>query len=229
METISDRLDRIRSKITQAEQRYHRISGAVSLLAVTKGQTINRIEEAIDWGQHNFGENRLQEAEDKINKLAGHPLEWHFIGAIQANKTGKIARLFSWVHSINRYKIAARLSNQRPSTLAPLNVCLQVNVTDEPSKSGVTLEQLTELAEQVAQLPNLRLRGLMSIPLFTLEVQLQRQNFAIVRDALEKLNSQGLQLDTLSMGMSSDMTAAIAEGATIVRVGTAIFGPRGEP
>ena len=226
MLTISDRLDNVRSKIKEAEQHYHRIPGTVSLLAVTKGQTIDRIKRTIDCDQHDFGESYLQEAEGKIDKLIGYGLDWHFIGAIQANKTRKIAQIFSWVHSVDRYKIAARLSKQRPSTLAPLNVCLQINVNDEPSKSGTALEQLTELAEQVKQLPNLRLRGLMTIPFATPDPWMQRRSFATVRKALEKLNSLGMNLDTLSMGMSNDMEAAIAEGATIVRIGTAIFGPR---
>ena len=227
MLTIGDRLNNVRSKIKEAEQCYNRIPGTVSLLAVTKGHTIDRIQRAIDCNQHNFGESYLQEAESKIHNLSGYGLDWHFIGTIQANKTRKIARIFSWVHSIGRYTIAARLSEQRPSTLAPLNVCLQINVSNDPSKSGVTLEQVTELAEQVMRLPNLRLRGLMTIPFNTLDPRMQRRNFATVREALEKLNNQGMNLDTLSMGMSNDMEAAIAEGATIVRIGTAIFGPRG--
>ncbi len=226
MLVISDRLDCVRSKIKAAEQRYHRISGSVSLLAVTKGQTTDRIKQAINCDQYSFGESYLQEAEDKMDKLSQYELEWHFIGGVQTNKTRKIARLFSWVHSVDRYKIAARLSEQRPSTLAPLNICLQINVNDEPSKSGIALENLTELAKQVEQLPNLRLRGLMTIPVVTLDFRIQRRNFATVRKTLEQLNSLGMQLDTLSMGMSNDMEAAIAEGATIVRIGTAIFGRR---
>lgn len=226
MATISNRLDYIRSEITAAEQRFGRRPGSVSLLAVTKGQSVDRITEAIHWGQRSFGESYLQEAEKKIALLADQELEWHFIGALQANKTQKIAQLFSWAHSVDRYKIAVRLNEQRLPTLAPLNICLQINVSDEPNKSGIALEQLSELAQQVNQFPNLCLRGLMAIPLLSTDIRLQRQNFASVRHAFERLNRQNIHLDTLSMGMSGDMNSAIAEGATIVRIGTAIFGPR---
>lgn len=226
MATISNRLEYVRSAITAAEMRFGRSPGSVSVLAVTKGQTVDCITEAVRCGQRCFGESYIQEAEKKINLLADQELEWHFIGTIQANKTPKIAQFFSWAHSVDRYKIAARLNEQRPPTLAPLNICLQINVSDEPNKSGIALKELSELAQQVKQLPNVRLRGLMAIPLLTPDIRLQRQNFATVRHAFEMLNLQDAYLDTLSMGMSGDMDSAIAEGATIVRIGTAIFGPR---
>jgi pyridoxal phosphate enzyme (YggS family) len=198
----------------------------VSLLAVSKSQPLTRIQQAIDCGQRLLGESYLQQAENKIELLPSKEIEWHFIGAIQANKTRRIAQLFRWVHSVDRYKIAVRLNNQRPSTMPPLDICLQVNISEESSKAGIRLNQLSELAEQITALPRLKLRGLMTIPHETAYTQSQRRSFAALRKALERLNNRGLELDTLSMGMSNDMEAAIAEGATIVRIGTAIFGLR---
>ncbi|MEN8129585.1 MAG: YggS family pyridoxal phosphate-dependent enzyme [Pseudomonadota bacterium] len=226
MLSIRDRLAQIRTKISEAEYRYGRSPGSVSLLAVSKSQPLDRIQQAIACGQRLLGENYLQQAQDKISKLHNSDLEWHFIGAIQANKTRHIAQLFQWVHSVDRLKIATRLNNQRPTTLPPLDLCLQVNVSEEPSKAGVRLERLPELAEQIAALSRLRLRGLMAIPFPSTSTHDQRHNFALLREALEGINNRGFQLDTLSMGMSNDMEAAIAEGATMVRIGTAVFGPR---
>jgi len=226
MESICDRLKQIHNRISETEQRYCRSPGSVSLLAVSKSQPLKRIKQAISCGQRLLGENYLQQAEHKIEQLHNHEIEWHFIGAIQANKTRRIAQLFHWVHSVERYKIAARLNNQRPSTMPPLDICLQVNVSEERSKAGVKLDQLSELAEQITTLPRLRLRGLMTVPHETADTQNQRHSFAALRKALERLNNRGFDLDTLSMGMSNDMEAAIAEGATITRIGTAIFGPR---
>jgi pyridoxal phosphate enzyme (YggS family) len=226
MLSIRDRLAQIRTKISETEYRYGRSPGSVSLLAVSKSQPLDRIQQAIACGQQLFGENYLQQAQDKINKLHNSDLQWHFIGAIQANKTRHIAQLFQWVHSVDRLKIAIRLNKQRPTTLPPLDLCLQVNVSEEPSKAGVRLERLPELVEQIAALPRLRLRGLMAIPFPSSSSRDQRHNFALLREALEGINNRGFQLDTLSMGMSNDMEAAIAEGASIVRIGTAVFGPR---
>lgn len=224
MQPLCKRLQRVRNRIASAEHRHGRPPGSVTLLAVSKAQPLTKLVQAIACGQRLFGENYLQEAEDKITKLAtAAPLEWHFIGSIQANKTRRIAELFSWVHSIDRYKIASRLNAQRPVELGPLNVCLQVNVSREPSKSGVSLQRLPELAEQVAVLPRLRFRGLMAIPLATGEIQVQRKPFAALREAQVSLKDKGIITDTLSMGMSNDLESAIAEGATMVRIGTAIF------
>ena len=197
------------------------------LLAVSKTFPAAAVREAYLAGQTAFGENYLQEALDKMDALRDLPLEWHFIGPIQSNKTRAIAENFAWVHSVDRLKIAERLSAQRPPHLPPLNVCLQVNVSGEESKSGVAPEEVMELAQAVAPLPNLKLRGLMTIPSpATGEMEQQRMPFAEMRVLLDQLNLQGMALDTLSMGMSHDFPAAIMEGATIVRIGTAIFGSR---
>lgn len=177
-------------------------------------------------GMTRFGENYLQEALEKIEALQDLSLEWHFIGPIQSNKTRPIAEHFDWVHSVDRLKLARRLSEQRPPHLPPLNICLQVNVSGEQSKSGATLEELPALAREVASLPHLRLRGLMAIPAPAEGLEAQRQPFHHMHQALQQLNAEGLELDTLSMGMSGDLEAAIAEGATLVRIGTALFGPR---
>ena len=205
----------------------------VTLLAVSKTFPAAQVLEAIAAGQHAFGENYLQEALDKIAAVAsalprGQP-EWHFIGPIQSNKTRPIAASFDWVHTVERLKVAQRLSEQRPAGLAPLNVCIQVNISGEASKSGAAPGELPALARQVALLPNLTLRGLMAIPAPEIDVARQRAAFARLRALAEALRAGGLDLDTLSMGMSADMAAAIAEGATIVRVGSAIFGDRGTP
>ncbi len=202
----------------------------MELLAVSKTFGADAVIEAADAGQIAFGENYLQEALDKKQAIqAVRPdllLKWHFIGPIQSNKTRPIAENFDWVHSIEREKVAQRLSDQRPAHLSPLNVCLQVNVSGEASKSGVAPEELAALAHAVAKLPQLKLRGLMAIPEPEADPAKQRAPFAVMRTMLEQLNAQGLALDTLSMGMSGDLEAAIMEGATMVRVGTAIFGKR---
>lgn len=198
----------------------------ITLLAVSKTFPATAVREAYEGGQRAFGESYVQEALDKIETLRELPLEWHFIGPMQSNKTRPIAENFSWVHGIDRLKIAERLSAQRPSDQPPLNVCIQVNVSGETSKSGVAQESVLQLAQQVAALPQLRLRGLMAIPAPADSLDEQRKPFAQLRELLQQLNTQGLALDTLSMGMSQDMEAAILEGATIVRVGSAIFGAR---
>ncbi len=226
MNSLCQRLILVKNRIADAEQRYGRAPGSVSLLAASKSQSIERLKLLVECGQQCFGENYLQEAVEKRHILSGYSLEWHFIGAIQANKTRKIAQLFSWAHSIDRYKIAARLSQQRPKMLPPLNICLQVNINREPEKAGIFPEKLVELADQVAELPFLKLRGLMAIPRTTTDPRVQHETFGKLREALQTLNNRGHRVDTLSMGMSNDMESAIAEGATIVRIGTAIFGPR---
>lgn len=221
---LSARLRQVKNTIARAEQRYKRPAESVSLLAASKGQSVDVIRAAAQYGQRLFGENYVQEAEPKIALLGD--LQWHYIGPVQANKTGRIARLFEWVHSIDRLKVARRLDTQRPASSAPLNVCLQVNLSREASKSGVLPENLPALAEQVASLASLRLRGLMALPALTVNFDQQRRAFATLRLNLEDLNRRGHRLDTLSMGMSADLEAAIAEGATIVRIGTAVFGRR---
>ena len=198
----------------------------VRLLAVSKTWPADSVREAAAAGQRAFGENYVQEGAAKVDELAGLGLEWHFIGPLQSNKTRLVANRFSWVHSIDRLKIAERLSEQRDVHLPPLEVCIQVNVSGEASKSGVAPPDLPELARAVAALPRLRLRGLMAIPEPPPDVALQRARFASLRAMRDELNAAGLALDTLSMGMSDDLEAAIAEGSTLVRVGTAIFGSR---
>jgi hypothetical protein len=182
--------------------------------------------EAASAGQKLFGENYVQEGVTKVRLLESLGLEWHFIGPLQSNKTRPVAEAFDWVHSVDRLKIAERLSEQRPKNLPALQVCIQVNVSGEQTKSGVPLDETAALAHRVAELPRLRLRGLMAIPEPVEDFDAQRIAFRRLRDAFEQLNKEGLSLDTLSMGMSHDLEAAIAEGATMVRVGTAIFGER---
>lgn len=229
MSLIRQNLQAITATIVATTQESGRRPDAVQLLAVSKTFGPEAVLEAAAAGQRAFGENYLQEGLDKIRALneAGAPaLEWHFIGPIQSNKTRPIAENFAWVHTVEREKIAARLSEQRPAGMAPLQICLQVNISGEASKSGVAPEEVAALAHKVAALPNLTLRGLMAIPEPAVEFQQQRAAFARLRTLYEQLRADGLALDTLSMGMSADMRAAIFEGATIVRVGSAIFGAR---
>lgn len=226
MTPISERMQAIHSRMGEAARQAGRAPDAVHLVAVSKTQPASALREAHAAGQRAFGENYLQEAQAKIAELTDLDLEWHFIGPIQSNKTRPIAELFDWVHSVDRLKIAQRLSEARPDNLPPLNVCIEVNISGETSKGGVAPAELGELAAAIARLPRLRLRGLMAIPEPTDDVALQRARFAELRGLLARLQQQGLALDTLSMGMTHDFEAAIAEGATLVRVGTAIFGPR---
>lgn len=226
--TIASNLDTVRAEIRAAEQRWNRAPGSVSLLAVSKRHSVAAIEAAIAAGQHAFGENYLQEAEEKRHALTDADVEWHFIGPLQSNKTRAVAEGFDWVHAVDRLKIAQRLSAQRPSELAPLNCCIQVNVSDEGSKSGVAPDEVTALAHEVASLPGLRLRGLMTLPEAVVDFAAQRQAFRQLAELQAELVQQGLNLDTLSMGMTNDLEAAIAEGATLVRIGTAVFGKRPE-
>jgi len=219
-------LQAVHNAIAQAACTAQRHAEDVALLAVSKTFSAAAVREAFQAGQNAFGESYLQEALDKIAELRDLPLEWHFIGPIQSNKTRAIAENFAWVHGVDRLKIAERLSAQRPKNLPPLNVCIQVNVSGESSKSGVSPGEVLELAHAVARLPQLRLRGLMAIPAPAEGLAAQRVPFARLRQLMQELIAQGLKLDTLSMGMSHDLEAAVLEGATIVRVGTAIFGQR---
>ncbi len=226
MSTIAENIAKVGERIREAAQASGRDFASIGLLAVSKTKPSTAVREAFAAGIRDFGENYLQEALEKQVELNDLPLIWHFIGPIQSNKTKAIAEHFAWVHSVDRLKVAQRLSEQRPSNLPPLNICLQVNVSLEPSKSGCAPDELTALALAVSQLPNLRLRGLMAIPEPTEDVAAQRAAFARLRELRDDLP---MPLDTLSMGMSHDLDAAIAEGATWVRIGTALFGARDYP
>jgi len=229
MMSISDNLQAIRHRIADAARACGRDPADILLLAVSKTKPDADIIAAHAAGQTAFGENYVQEGCDKAQRLseAGLALDWHFIGPLQSNKTRQVATWFDWVHSVDREKIAARLSEQRDPHRPPLNLCIQVNVSGEASKSGVAPDEVAALADAIAALPRLALRGLMAIPEPTDDVALQRRRFAHLRQLKDDLNARGHRLDTLSMGMSQDLEAAIAEGATIVRVGTALFGARG--
>ncbi|MDO8298071.1 YggS family pyridoxal phosphate-dependent enzyme [Lacisediminimonas sp.] len=230
MSPISRNLQAVQEQIASAAQKASRDVDGILLLAVSKTFGPDAVIAAADAGQRAFGENYLQEALDKIVAVRQlRPdllLEWHFIGPIQSNKTRQIAEHFDWVHSVDREKIAQRLSDQRPAALPPLNICLQVNISGEASKSGVAPGEVLALAHAIAGLPRLRLRGLMAIPEPAADFKQQRLPFRRLRELAATLQGAGVAIDTLSMGMSADMAAAVAEGATIVRVGTAIFGAR---
>ncbi len=226
MHKIAKNLSRVSLAIADYEQKYHRRPHSVKLLAVSKGHTIDYIVHAYEAGQRAFGENYLQEALLKMTALADKPIEWHFIGKIQSNKTKKIAEHFLWVHSLDEMKIAKRLNDQRPAHLPPLNVCIEVNISEQTSKSGIHPEDVTLFAKYCTGLTRLKLRGLMAIPEEQHDFAKQRAAFHQLSVLARGLRQTGIAIDTLSMGMSSDMEAAIAEGATIVRVGSAIFGPR---
>jgi len=226
---LSESLAAARTRLTDALNAAGRPADAARLLAVSKTKPGDMIREAWHLGQREFGENYVQEALDKQAELAElDPIVWHFIGPLQSNKTRDVAEHFAWVHSVDREKIARRLNDQRPEGLGPLDICLQVNVSHEVSKSGVSLEGLPALAEAVQAMPRLRLRGLMTIPAPAKGLDAQRAPFARLREALEKLRERfpDAPLDTLSMGMSADLEAAVLEGATLLRLGTAIFGER---
>lgn len=223
MSTIAENIAKVGARIREAAQASGRDCASVGLLAVSKTKSAAAIRQAHAAGVRDFGENYLQEALEKQLELSDLPLIWHFIGPIQSNKTRPIAEHFAWVHSVDRLKVAERLSAQRPAHLPALNICLQVNVSGEASKSGCAPEDLPALAQAVSQLPNLKLRGLMAIPEPTEDPAEQRAAFAHLKELQTSLN---LDLDTLSMGMSHDLEAAIAEGATWVRIGTALFGAR---
>ncbi|BAL26132.1 hypothetical protein AZKH_3848 [Azoarcus sp. KH32C] len=226
MTSISANLQDVRTRIANAAAAAGRSPGEIALLAVSKTWPAGCVAQAAAAGQRLFGENYVQEGVAKIGELRSLGLEWHFIGPLQSNKTRPVAESFDWVHSIDRLKLAQRLSEQRDASLPPLNVCIQVNVSGEASKSGVAPGEARVLAREVAALPRIRLRGLMCIPEPTDDERLLRSRFATLRGLRDELNAEGLALDTLSMGMSHDLEAAIAEGATMLRVGTAIFGAR---
>lgn len=228
-ESLAHSYEQACERLRQALEDAERAPNAAALLAVSKTKPAAMIRQAWQLGQREFGENYLQEALEKQAELADiEGLVWHFIGPLQSNKTRAVAEHFDWVHSVDRLKIAQRLNEQRPAHLAPLNICLQVNISHEDSKAGVLPEELEALARDVATLPNLRLRGLMAIPAPAETLAAQRQPMAALREALAALQSQlpEAELDTLSMGMSDDLEAAVLEGATLVRLGTAIFGAR---
>ena len=228
--TIAQNITAIRARIADAEEKYARPANSVQLLAVSKTRPIEDVFAAMAVKQHHFGENYLQDALPKImamSKRQTNPAcEWHFIGPIQSNKTQAIAQHFNWVHTVARLKIARRLSEQRQPEQSPLNICIQVNSSGESNKSGVSVEETLHLAKEISLLPNINLRGLMTIPASSYDFEQQRRPFRLLRELKDELHSQGIKLDTLSMGMSNDMDAAISEGSTIIRIGTAIFGSR---
>jgi len=223
---VTENLRKIRDLLAATAVEAGRRPEDVHLLAVSKKQPLEKIVAAADAGQRDFGENIAQEGIDKITKLAEKALCWHFIGHLQSNKTRAVAEHFDWVHSVDKLKTARRLSEQRPASLGDLNVCIQVNIDEEASKSGTPPGEVSDLARAVAVLPRLRLRGLMCLPAIRDTFDEQRVPFARTRELAESLARDGLAMDTLSMGMSDDFRAAIMEGATIVRIGTAVFGPR---
>ena len=226
MHPIEERLAGVLRRIRNAEQAWSRTPGSVALLAVSKTRSSEDIVQAMAAGQRRFGENRLQEALEKIRALSDCNLEWHFIGSVQSNKTRAIAEHFDWLHSLDSIKHARRLSSQRPDRLPPLKVCLQINISGETTKGGIKPDQARDLAIAVQTLPKLELRGLMTIPAPAETLERQRQPFRMLRQLRERLATPEFPLATLSMGMTDDLEAAIAEGATMVRIGTGIFGPR---
>jgi len=226
MHPLTQAIDTTKKRITEAEVNAGRDPASVQLIAVSKTRPASAIRAAWSCGLRHFGESYVQEAVDKIVQLHDCPIVWHFIGPIQANKTRQIAQHFDWVHSVDRIKIAERLSEQRPAELAPLNICIQINISNESSKSGIGIEALQTLAAAIVELPRIRLRGLMAIPAPSSDKNEQYQAFNAVAEVQQWLISQGFALDALSMGMSDDMEMAIKAGATHVRIGTAIFGHR---
>jgi pyridoxal phosphate enzyme (YggS family) len=223
---VTENLRKIRDLLAKAAVDAGRDPAGIRLLAVSKKKPLSLILEAAAAGQRDFGENFVQEGVEKIVQTGLEDLRWHFIGHLQNNKTRTVAEHFDWVHTVDRLKTAQRLSQQRPVSLAPLNICLQVNIDNEPQKSGISSAELPQLAAQIAALPRLRLRGLMCLPVQRDNFDAQRAPFAHLRALAESLVADGLAIDTLSIGMSSDYRAAIFEGSTIVRIGTAIFGER---
>ena len=223
---LSNNITKLLQRVRRSAQKSQYRNSDILVVAVSKTRSASDIRAAYTCGLIHFGENYIQEALQKISALEDLPLVWHFIGPIQSNKTGSIARHFDWVHSVDREKIARRLSEQRSPHQPPLQVCIQVNISGESSKSGIPVEQLPQLARSVLELPNLKLRGLMTVPAADTDPEQQRKAFGAIREALLTLQKFDPDIDTLSMGMSADMESAILEGATIVRVGTAIFGPR---
>lgn len=226
MQTIQENLAKIKTAIAAAENKYGRSLGSVTLVAVSKGQSVEKIKAAVALGQIHFGESYLQEALVKIKELADPNIIWHFIGRIQSKKTKLIAQNFSWVDSVASYEVAELLNKYRPDHLPQLNVCIQVNISNEVNKGGISREEILPLAKKIAQLPKLKLRGLMTIPAYQKEFDLQLKVFNELFLEFKNLQNHGLNVDTLNMGMSEDFEAAIAAGATVVRIGTVIFGSR---
>ncbi len=226
MNNIENNLATVQSQIQQAALKSNRSCENILLLAVSKTKPLTDIEQAYHYGQRHFGESYLQEAETKITTTVHEDLVWHFIGPIQSNKTKRISELFDWVHSVDRMKVATRLNQNRPTDLPPLNILLQVNIDNEESKAGIQLDEIKSMAQSIVELPNLQLRGLMAIPKRNDDPEQQRIPFVRMRRALQELQITYPQCDTLSMGMSNDLQTAIAEGSTLVRIGTAIFGTR---
>ncbi len=224
MPTIARNLKKIQTQIHNAQQRYQREENSVQLLAVSKTKPASAMVSAYQAGQRHFGENYLQEALNKQRELGAFDMTWHFIGAIQSNKTKLLATHFDWVHCVDSLKIAERLSSQRPDFLEPLNICVQVNISDEESKAGISLNELPDLVSQISQLPNLTLRGVMAIPAPQIDFEAQREPYRKLVAAVKALKNENLT--TFSFGMSDDLEAAIAEGSTMVRIGTALFGAR---
>lgn len=223
---VTENLGKIHDLLTKAALEAERDPGSIRLLAVSKKQPLQRVADAVTAGQRDFGENFVQEGLERIEKLPQKHLVWHFIGHLQTNKTRAVAENFDWIHTLDRLKTAERLSRHRPDELGELNVCLQINIDDEPEKSGVRADALPELAAACVELPRLKLRGLMCLPALCEDFDKQRVPFARLRVLKESLAENGIAMDSLSMGMSGDYRAAIWEGATIVRIGTAVFGPR---
>ncbi|WP_428608089.1 YggS family pyridoxal phosphate-dependent enzyme [Sedimenticola sp.] len=226
MSPIQTRLEAVQQQIQQAEEKYRRVSGSVQLLAVSKTRPAQDILQAVAAGQRRFGESYIQEALDKIEQLRDSNLEWHFIGRIQGNKTRAIAENFDWVHSIDSLRHIKRLNDQRPTQLPPLKICLQIKIDDEESKAGMSIDDARQLIKQMPSFPRLSLQGLMTLPAPSETVEAQRRPFRLLRQLRDELATETLPLETLSMGMTDDLEAAIAEGSTLVRIGTAIFGPR---
>jgi len=225
---VTENLRKIRDLLTKAAVDAGRSAETVQLLAVSKKQPLSSIIEAAAAGQRDFGENQVAEGIEKIATIADDKLVWHFIGHLQTNKTRAVAEHFAWVHSVDRLKTARRLSDQRPASLPELNVCVQVNVDNEPGKSGVATDATLDIAREILELPKLRLRGLMCLPAIRCDFEGQREPFRQLRRLADELGANGISTDTLSMGMSADFRAAIFEGSTMVRLGTAIFGARQE-
>lgn len=223
---IIENLDHIRNEISVAEKRFDRSASSVCLLAVSKTRSVDEIMTAVNEGQRHFGENYCQEAVEKIDAIGRPDLIWHFIGPIQSNKAKQIASHFDWVHTVDRIKIARRLDELRPENLAPLNVCVQINISGEETKAGIALDKADEFIGELEQFKRLKVRGFMSLPAPESNFDKQRIPFSILKQKLQELNISRPDLDTLSIGTTQDMSAAIAEGATIVRIGTALFGPR---
>ena len=226
MTTIAENIAQLSARLQRLDRQYERSASSVKLLAVSKRHPVESIIAANKVGIEDFGENYLREALDKIQHLSSLRVNWHFIGPIQSNKTKAIAENFQWVHSIDRLKIAQRLSDQREPSASKLNVCVQVNISHEANKSGVELGEVEALCDRVAALPNLQLRGLMAIPAAEPDLDSQRIAFRVLAQEYSRLKPRYVQFDTLSMGMSNDFEAAIAEGSTLIRIGTGIFGPR---